>query len=239
MPSSGGRVPWRTFLDVGGSVSGTTYVVVHDTNDSYATYNPDGILFATVAGWSSAASFVLADGPVNNGLYAYDIVQEGGDFLLKNFAGLHAFEVAALVSGAQNIFFDTASGWTERQSQLRDWHAGRSVVTAVADPPMPEEVDENGLWLSFRGSTTERDANAQWDALGNSYDFDTGYDQDTYSLLGGADFGTNLAGGTLLFGLLGGYFSSSQDLNASDTEIDYEGGSLGAYATFLSQWLLR
>ena len=53
--------------------------------------------------------------------------------------------------------------------------------------------------------------------------------------MGGADFGTSLGGdGTLLFGVLAGYFSSEVDLNGSATDIEYEGGSLGAYATYLN-----
>jgi hypothetical protein len=221
-------------------VFGTTYVVINDTNDGFATFNPDGILVVAVEGPAVPSNFMLADGPVSNGLYSYDLVQEFDPintrevFLLKNFAGLHVFEVAAAVSGAQNIFFDTASAWSDRQDQLRDWQASRSQVVAVADPPLPEEGTNNGLWLSVRGVNSEREASDTTEALGNRYTFDTGYDQTTFSVLGGADFGVDLDSGTLLFGALGGYFSSNQELNSSDTEIDYEGGSLGAYATYLN-----
>jgi autotransporter family porin len=221
-------------------VFGTTYVVINDTNDGLATFNPDGILVVAVEGPAVPSNFMLADGPVSNGLYSYDLVQEFDPiktrevFLLKNFAGLHVFEVAAAVSGAQNIFFDTASAWSDRQDQLRDWQASRSQVVAVADPPLPEEGASNGLWLSVRGVNSEREASDTTEALGNRYTFDTGYDQTTFSVLGGADFGVDLDSGTLLFGALGGYFSSNQELNSSDTEIDYEGGSLGAYATYLN-----
>ena len=158
-----------------------------------------------------------------------------GQFLLQSFVGVGAFEVAAVVSGAQNIFFDTTTSWVERQNSLRDWYGKRNVVVAVADPPVAEEVNETGLWLTVRGSKTDREAHDRTEAFGNAYVFDTGYDQDTFSLMGGADFGTSLGGdGTLLFGVLAGYFTSEVDLNGSSTDIEYEGGSLGAYATYLN-----
>jgi outer membrane autotransporter protein len=235
--SLGGAGSQADVLTVTGNSSGTTFVAVNETQAGFAGLNPDGILVAVVEGTHSASDFDALGGYYSSGLYSYDVVYDGsgpeGLFLLKGFAGLHAFEVAAVVSGAQNIFFDTTASWAERQNQLRDWHA-RGRVVAVADPPTPEDVNDTGLWLSLRGTDASRDAEADWDALGNTYAFDTGYDQTTWSLTGGADFGVSLAGGSLLFGVLAGYVSSSQDLNASDTEIDYEGGSLGAYASFLA-----
>ena len=37
----------------------------------------------------------------------------------------------------------------------------------------------------------------------------------------------------IVFGALAGYFTSDQELNGSSTSISYQGGSLGAYATYL------
>ena len=229
-------------LTVRGSTSGTTFIVVNETQAGPGQFNPDGIVVATVEGAHSASDFDMLGGYYSSGLYSYDIVYEqvveseddDGRFLIKGFAGLHAFEVAAVVSGAQNVFFDTVSSWADRQNQLRDWLGRQGVVTAAADPPVAEEVDGSGLWLTVRGTKAEREAEASITALDSRYDFDTGYDQTTWSIMGGADFGASLGSGTLLFGALAGYVSSSQELNASETEIDYEGGTFGAYASYLN-----
>ena len=158
-------------LTIQGSSSGTTFVG-STTPARFGTYNPDGILVVDVLGTSAASNFALADGPVNSGLYAYELVYDdtgaNGQFLLQSFVGVGAFEVAAVVSGAQNIFFDTTTSWVERQNSLRDWYGKRNVVVAVADPPVAEEVNETGLWLTVRGSKTDREAHDRTEAFGNA-----------------------------------------------------------------------
>lgn len=235
----GAKTATADMLNVAGNTSGTTLIALNQTQKGLAGWDADGVALVTVAGASAASDFALQDGPIESGLYRYDIVYDdrGTDatFLLKGFTGLHSVELPAIVSGAQNIFFGTSESWVERQDQLRDGENRRNVVVAVADPPVAAQADENGLWLSLRGASTQRDGEAKADAPGKSYFYDTGYDQSTFSAMGGADFGTGLANGTLLFGVLGGYFTSASNLDASGTQIDYQGGSFGGYATYLQQ----
>jgi outer membrane autotransporter protein len=82
------------------------------------------------------------------------------------------------------------------------------------------------LWLSAIGSLSDRDAHGAV----------LGYEQSTYGLVGGADFGTRLGeNATLLFGVQAGHVGSSMDVSDGlGSDVDLDGTSIGASASLLS-----
>lgn len=220
------KTPAADSLQIDGNSTGTTYIVLNQTQSAADTSDPGKLVLVSVAGTSDASNFVLKDGPLKAGLYTYDLVYDvtgaGADFLLEASADQNAMQLPQAVTGAQNIFLDTAQSWVERQNQLRDWQHARA-----ADAP-----DMSGLWLTVRGSQVSNDSTGHVAGSGLGKGFDTSFDQSIAQIAGGADFGARLAGGTLLFGAVADYFASNQDLQAS-TSINYQGGSIGGYATFL------
>jgi hypothetical protein len=226
-------------LAVGGSTYGVTEIVVNDTNSGPGAYNTEGILVVDVAGNSDASHFELLNGPIDKGMFFYDLIFDDtgptDQHLLVSLPDREVFETLAATAGANNVWYDSADAWSDRQNALRDQLIyGCNIVQAVADPPIAEDVCQNNLWVSIRGSWTQRDWEEGYSFANKSYDFKLDYDQDTYGVVGGADFGVDLGGGgKLLFGGLAGYMTSDLSFDEGGNSIDLEGGTFGLYATLL------
>ncbi len=219
---------------IGGDATGSTRILVTDTNAGAGAYNPDGILVVHVDGTSDASAFSLANGPIDKGLFIYDLLFDApnGDYLLVSLPGSEVFETLAAVAGAQEVWRESAAAWSTRQESLRDVLAMSHQVTAVADPVVEGTTAPAGsFWMSALGSWTERDDGASFGGL----DFDQSYKQNIYGFVGGADFRAGLGeGANLLFGVMGGYVSSKLDFDNSATQIESDGATLGVYAGFTS-----
>jgi hypothetical protein len=234
----GGPGSFADVLSVGGNTTGVTQIYVNDTNSGPGGYNPNGILVAHADGNTTAADFVLANGPIDKGLFFYDLLFDAanGDHLLVGLPDREVFETLAAVSSSQEIWRETADAWSTRQENLRDVLATRQVVTGVADPAVVEDDRPMGsLWVSALGSWAERDNDASFSILNGSFEFDTSYSQDIYGMVGGADFRADMGGdSSMLFGLMGGYVDSKLNFDESSTSIDTNGGTVGAYAALMS-----
>ena len=99
-----------------------------------------------------------------------------------------------------------------------------------------------GFWGRAFGATQGRDfSNTVAPPLGlDGFDteFDNNFNQDIYGVMGGLDFGreslSEQGNQAWIFGVFGGYTGSNLDFDESDTEVDYEAGSIGAYVTYLN-----
>ncbi len=234
----GGPGSFADVLSVGGNTTGVTQIYVNDTNSGPGGFNPNGILVAHVDGTTTADNFVLANGPIDKGLFFYDLLfnAAAGDHLLVGLPDREVFETLAAVSSSQEIWRESADAWSTRQENLRDVLATRQVVTGVADPAVVEDNRPMGsLWASALGSWAERDDDASFSILNGSFEFDTSYKQDIYGVVGGADFRADMGGDTsMLFGLMAGYVDSKLNFDESSTSIDTSGATLGAYASLMN-----
>jgi len=234
----GGPGSFADVLSVGGNVTGVTEIFVNDTNAGPGGFNPNGILVAHADGTTTAADFVLANGPIDKGLFFYDLLfnAAAGDHLLVGLPDREVFETLAAVSSSQEIWRESADAWSTRQENLRDVLATRQVVTGVADPAVVEDDRPMGsLWVSALGSWAERDNDASFSILNGSFEFDTSYKQDIYGMVGGADFRADMGGdSSMLFGVMGGYVDSKLNFDESSTSIDTSGATLGAYASLMN-----
>ena len=235
----GGPGSFADVLEVGGNVTGVTEVFVTDTNAGPGGFDPNGILVVdAVAGNTAAGDFVLADGPIDKGLFFYDLLFDAaeGNHLLVGLPDREVFETLAAVASSQEIWRESADAWSTRQENLRDVLATRQVVTGVADPGVVEDNRPMGsLWASALGSWADRDDEASFSILDANLDFDTSYSQDIYGVVGGADFSADMGGDTsLLFGLMAGYVDSKLRFDESSTSIDTNGATVGAYASLMN-----
>ncbi|WP_162918491.1 autotransporter domain-containing protein [Taklimakanibacter deserti] len=231
--SLGGPASLSDVLAVGGNTSGVTRIVLNDINLGPGAFNPTGILVVDVAGIGHEGDFVLANGPIDKGLFVYDLVfnntdQANDQFRLVSSADEEVFETLATVASSQEIWRDTANAWEGRQQVLRDRIADRVFVSVVADPPLPGDVAaESSLWFQALGSWTDRNARISG--------FDLDYSHSVYGFVAGADAGISLGDdGTFILGVLAGYVDSSLDFDQSSTSIKTEGATLGVYASFLT-----
>lgn len=239
----GGKLAVDAFLDpagaadqllINGNSSGTTNLVVNLTNPIGSSPNFDGIAVISVSGTTAEEDFNIEGGVLNAGFFAWDLRLDGATHeLYTTGLGAGSFEFAAGITGAQDIWYQTTGTLLQRQADLRALLKGTQ-VTPVADfaepvEPTPAGHVTPGFWLKGVGAYLERDQD-------EANNVETDRKQTTWGFLGGFDFGTeNLRdqGDALMFGLLGGYITSDLDFDQTNTEWQYEGPTVGAYATYL------
>ncbi|MBK1868130.1 hypothetical protein [Taklimakanibacter albus] len=198
--------------------------------------NADGIAVIDVTGDTAAGDFVLEGGPLNVGLFAWDLRLDDGGHVYELFtsgAGTAAYEFAAGLTATQDIWYQTTGTLLQRQADLRPLIAGTQ-VTPVADyaepvAPTPAGQVGPGFWLKGVGAYLERDQ-------GDGIDV-TDRKQTIYGGLAGFDFAAQGNGDAWLFGLFGGYLASDLKFKETDTKWTYDGPSVGAYATYLNEAL--
>ncbi|QIG47329.1 autotransporter domain-containing protein [Nordella sp. HKS 07] len=186
-----------------------------------------------INGETGPDNFSLA-GPVNAGLFAWDLRFDEGENWYELFTsgvGIGGYEMAAGLTGAQEIWHQTTGTLAQRQADLRPLLNGTQ-VTPVADftePVAPTAAGRvgPGFWFNAVGGWLDRDAETDGVTLDRK--------QSIYGGLAGFDFATDATGGdTWLFGLFGGYLSSTLKFSETNSEWTYDGPTVGAYATYLS-----
>lgn len=230
-----GRDGEADMLIIGGDVGegGTTWVSVNVLDALGA--NTAGIPVVRVHGGSGEGDFQL-DGPLNAGFYTWDMkydFEEREYELYTSGVGVGAYEFAAGITAAQDMWFQSTGILLQRQADLRPLIAGMQ-VTPVADFAQPVEATPvakvmPGFWMRGVGAWLERD------------DVEDGFtldrQQTVFGGLAGFDFGTENVGSqgdALIFGLFGGYLVSDLDFKETNTEWSYEGPSVGVYASYLN-----
>jgi outer membrane autotransporter protein len=221
-------------LFIAGNVSGVTTVSINVTALAGANY--DGIALITVDGDATEENFVLEGGVLNAGFFAWGLrLDECGCSsvyeLYTKGIGAGAYEFAAGITGTQDIWQQTTGTLLQRQADLRATIQATQ-VTPVADfsePVSPTAAGRvgPGFWFKALGGYLERDAETDGFALDRK--------QTVFGGLAGFDVATDALGDTVLLGLFGGYLTSDLKFKSTGTEWDFEGPTLGAYATYLNE----
>ncbi|MFD1986422.1 beta strand repeat-containing protein [Mesorhizobium newzealandense] len=218
-------------LTIGGNASGHTELLVNVVGTGVPVVF---IPVVTVTGTTADSDFDLA-GPVNAGFFTYGLFLQGNTHGLRSVGlGNAGFELPAGVTGAQDVWLDTTGFWQDRMADLRTQESG------VHNADMPESklaARMGGLWARASGDWSNRDSSVTYSdpvsALTETLDLDR--KQRTGAFLGGIDMGLEgVAGGDMLFGVMGGYVTSRLDFTATDDRWNYKGGTVGAYATYLN-----
>jgi outer membrane autotransporter protein len=232
----GGPGSTADVLAIGGTVfangdGAPTALVVNDTNaGGLATYNPVGIEVVDVStGNTAVGDFFLEGGPIDKGFFTYDLaLRPDNIWVLRNSADHEAFEAASVLSAQQNAWYATTGAWHQRTVDLRQTYR-RTAITPSADlpeiyapAPAIQANSVGGVWGRAIGDWAKYDAS-----------HGVKYNQDTYGFQAGADVGFSLGDGTLVVGVMGGYIKSDVDYKKSPTKVDFEGGSVGGYLTYL------
>jgi len=236
--------PADTFT-IQGDVSGTTTVVINNTNFAPGTFNPTGIPVIFVEGATpSESNFQLAQ-PVDTGFFDYDLFfvpSNSGFWELRSFTGAGAFLLPQLVTAAQDIWHQGSNTWFDRTADLRVLLAGGAAPTAYdPDGKSLEAVGPYPLtpavWARGSGGWLDRDDSAKTRAYGRNYTFDLDRELTTLDFQVGVDLGQRDVmndGDALVFGMLGGFVYGGLDYDAIPRSFDFSGGQVGAYATYLN-----
>ncbi|MFY7851136.1 MAG: autotransporter domain-containing protein, partial [Brevundimonas sp.] len=223
---------------VNGTTAGSTQILVNDVSPNvFGAYNPNGMVVVDVSGSGAtgATHFVLdptsdfwradlnsADGVMDKGLFFYDLTLNlNKQHVIVGLPDGEAFEFTTMGQAAQSAWYSTTGTWLDRQADLRD-QLGDSEPGA-------------GIWLKISGGAAERDLINSYELFGVTYNFDTSYDQQTVSLIGGLDFvGASTANTSWVVGGMVGYVDSDVNFNASPTMASMEGAVFGLYGTYMT-----
>jgi Autotransporter beta-domain/Autochaperone Domain Type 1 len=222
-------------MSVDGDTSGKTAIQIRNTNPVQAGPDANGISLVKVKGNASASDFFLAGGPVNAGLFSYNLafIAAAGDnrFVLQSTPGAAVSETVVALDSLQNIWQGGVNAWNTHQGDLRD----DVEIVAVADPAIPETRGNKAFWASVRGDWLQRSSQTSFNYLNATNSYSAGYNQQSYGIDGGIDFVSDLGDDArAMFGIVAGYTQSNLDFKASANRIDLEGGSLGVYGSLSS-----
>ncbi|WP_162918526.1 autotransporter outer membrane beta-barrel domain-containing protein [Taklimakanibacter deserti] len=217
-------------LWVAGDTGGTTRVSVNVVDATGA--NTQGIRVVIAGGNTTEEDFDLG-GPLNAGFYTWDLrLDDGGETIHELYTsgiGVGAYEFAAGISGAQQVWQQTTGTIMQRQADLRVLFEGMSVTPAAdyAEPvePTPLARITPGFWFNGTGAYVDQDDEEDGFTLDRK--------QTIWGGLAGFDFGHENAGSAWLFGVFGGYLTSDLEFDETNTEWNYEGPTVGAYVTYL------
>ena len=192
--TAGSRIDVDTFLGAPGSpsdhlnvgsTSGTSSIAVTDTSSGPGAYVPpsNGIVLVHTSGTNGATFTLDPDsshyttfyGPaaLQKGLWLYTIDNQPNETILTSVPGPEAYHFPQAITAAQNVWYANAP-WQDRQADLRDDQL------TMTDPP----TYEPGVWLKAVGDWASRSGTV---SPGLGFRYDTGYNQDTYGIIGGVD----------------------------------------------------
>ncbi len=263
--STGSDIP-ADRLVINGTATSSTGILLYDTGGAGSgAYNPDGITLVAVNGASSNAFYLQdrdrerifrrypatgsrPDGRHQEGLLVLSIVAnlervavadgltgaDATEYRLYGLPDVEAFQTPFAITGAQDIWYDTTLGWDQRQAELRKyWPGVYGTADAYPDGKFNFWVKATGNWDS-RTSSNSLDPYAP--VAGTFANFDTSFNQNTYSVQAGSDVGFNhvLGGdGVLVLGMSAGVIDSMLKFGTSPNEFDYSGVTVAGTVDYL------
>jgi hypothetical protein len=226
--SSAGTTPasQNDKIEIDGIANGVTTIHVTDSSPTVAgVNNPVGSTVVTVTDDSTLpGAFVLSNGPINKGLWQYDLyngVDEEGNktWRLASVPSSHAFELPQVISAAQNVWFLGADAIQERSQELRLAEGERA---------------NGGVWAKVLGARDQSFVNNSYTLDGKTSAYNTDSTQTIGGLLIGADGAINLeSGGQWLLGAMFGGSNAKQKFSATNSKSDNDSATVGLYANYV------
>ncbi len=216
-------------LSIGSSPSGTTNIIVIDSNGGPGAYNPTGILL--VNGSSVSGAFILDPSSTNynNGilqkdLWDYELVFNGSQHLLVGEPGQVTHQIPVIASVAQAAFVESAGLWRDRTADLR-YFANEGQGTG-----------KPGAWVEGYGNWGYRNGSSTLSSPLTSNTYNTSYDQNMWGVMSGLDSAKEdlgNGGATLIVGFMAGYSKTTVDFDELGTTFEIDGVTVGGYLTYL------
>jgi hypothetical protein len=230
-------------LIINGDVSGRTMIDVNNVNRGFGSYNPIGIDVVKTTGDMSKQSFGLKNGPIDTGLFDYDLyLKDANDWVLASTPNRTFLELPSLVSAAQSMWHDASGVWLDRTADLRASIQHPCISEGLKGSSEPcAKPASSGAWVKGLGMTESRAPSHSVSLFGTSHSYKTDYDQSGGGVIAGYDFvrPADDGRGVWLAGIMGGYLRSVVDFEDSMTSADFDGGAVGGYVTYLKDaWFL-
>jgi outer membrane autotransporter protein len=207
-----------------------------DGNSCYDTLCKAGDTFY-ISDKSDGYINVNGIGAIQKGFYAWYLTEQGDppdpDFSFISAPAPTADQLPGVVTGTQNIFYDVGGVVAD--------HIYGNHFPAAGSGGADLAVDGSGstgggadkaLWAKISGSWFDTDTSVEQTILGSSATVDTSFKQNTWNVLGGADFSPTGEQNGWRFGLYGGYTQSGLSFDSYGATADYKGGVVGGYAAY-------
>jgi hypothetical protein len=187
-------------------------------------------------------------GFIRDGMFKWGLTEEpseGGsppdpDFYFVADWGPDAYEMPTLTTAAQGAWYDSGGVVEDHVygNVFPQGGAGGSGADLVYDAPAVPAPAAKGhgsvLWGKATGNWANRDTEVIVDDGITELTYDTGYRQDTYSLLGGLEMRPNGGDSGLRLGLFGGYIGSHVNYDDYGASAKLNGGTVGGYGAIVS-----
>ena len=234
---------------------GSTGIVVDDLNNNAGAYNPNGVTVVDVTGTTGLGDFFLEHGPINKGLWTYDLFLNpnnnsapDGDGSSKNCddadncwviaSYLDNYSIPQTMGIVQGMWHD--GSWIERASDLRTVYGSNGGAGADLTYEAPVSVPtvhsgNSGIWGRVIGQIANRDVSYETEPFPYQYvTVDADYEEHFGAVQGGIDHAFDHGNGTTVVGLLAGYAHNSVDfIDAGDTA-KITAPHVGAYVNWLN-----
>jgi len=246
----GGPGSAADLLTINGNMSGVTRLVVNNVTPGGGASNPAGIALIDVNGSASLANVILDGGPIESGLFTYDLAftEANGEGTASEFAlrsdgpSSVAATLPDLLSPAVSVMLSSFDTWSERQGDLRaSLSRSSSRATSVRPAGITETANGEGpgVWGKGFASNISYDRSGVHPVGNSTFNHDTDYDQVLGGFLLGADHVSFYlpSSGILVVGAMGGYANADIDFNASGSDARFEGPVFGAYASYIKNQL--
>jgi len=180
-------------------------------------------------------------GAVQDGAYAWFLHAVGTapdpDYIVVSDWSPADVQIPGLVTGAQNIWYDTSGVvadhiYGNHFPQAGEGGGGADLPVGVAPPTVPAAKPAVSIWGKFSGDHFNRTTAVTETLGGVTSSINTSLVQDTFSLLGGADFQPNGDGDGIRAGAFAGVVGSSLSFSSYGATATYQGGTIGGYAAY-------
>ena len=244
-------------LVIDGDVAGSTTVALNDVTGGPGAYDPTGRAVVDVSGTTGLGDFALQGGPIDKGLFTYDLFLDpsgGGSgctpgdncWVLASNPDSSALALAQMVGITQDIWHMTGSGVLEDRTAYFQNMFGATPI-AYAEPieqgdglgpnvetgyvaPSAAPYRDTAIWGRFIVSSANRDTSQTFELFpGQPTTVQGDYDQELWAFQAGIDRTFSFANGTMVAGVLVGYVDTSADFTGGDSA-SFAGPSVGVYA---------
>lgn len=151
-----------------------------------------------------------------------------GDFRLVSTFGPNAAQLSKLGRAGVNIWTETDDIVQSQIATLNGGGAGADLAVAYETPTPAAPTNKYGVWVRGSGSWTTEDSQVSQ----GPFVYDTSFNQDTYSIIAGADMKAGNVDNGFRFGVFGGYITSNLNFDSWGSSVDYTGWTLGAYGAW-------
>ncbi len=243
---------------IDGNVTGQTDVIVNNVDDAPGNFQSDGITVVQVRGNVDPEAFRLANGPIDTGFFLNDLFfepdgPEFDEFELRSIGPSGgAFLLPQLITASQDIWHQTSDTWFDRSADLRTqlWRnawsapavAGAMYVHGGSVKDGAVVAEPGGLspaiWAKVSHGELEQDDTVRTSSLGRNFTFNLDRELFVADVQSGIDVtlkGVMNSSDVLLLSVFGGGVTANLTYdNLGGRRFDYEGGQVGAAATYLS-----